>query len=161
MGASGTVVPGVAGTAVDGALGPRAFTATICTVYVVRFTRGLTPSALSVVMVIGLLDCAALTKLMPSVEYRYSVIGKPPLDAGGVNETVTDLSPATACTLVGESGTPTGVALTVADSFPPPCELRARTTTAYDVPLVSPEIVCAVSVLAHEVNCAPPSIEYS
>ena len=72
----------------------------------------------------------------------YEVIGEPPLEAGGVNETAACAFPAVAVPIVGAPGTVARVTLLEgAEAGPVPAALVAVTVKVYAVPLVNPVTV--------------------
>ena len=80
----------------------------------------------------------------------------PPLDAGAVQFTVAEASPAVADTPVGAPGTVDGVtALEGADAGLGPLALLATTVNVYEVPFVNPPTVAVVAPAAAEA-VAPP-----
>ena len=75
----------------------------------------------------------------------YEVIALPPLEAGGVHDTVAEASPAVAVTADGAPGTVAGVTLLEAsEAGPVPMAFVAVTVKVYAVPFVKPLTVTVV-----------------
>jgi len=88
----------------------------------------------------------------------YELMALPPLDDGGVHETVAWALPEVAVTLVGGPATAAGVtALDGVEAGPGPTALAAVTVNVYDVPLVRPATVAVVCEPA-TVTVAPPGL---
>jgi hypothetical protein len=89
----------------------------------------------------------------------YPVIVLPPFEAGALQVTVAEASPAVAATPVGAPGTPAGVtALDAAEAGPVPTTVVAVTVKVYRVPLVSP-VTVAVRAPVVQVAVKPPVLE--
>ena len=122
--------------AAEGGPVPIAFVAVTLNVYAVPLARPVTVCVVAVVP-------AFVSRPPAGVDVTaYPVIGDPPLDAGGVNETVALALPAVATTAVGAPGTPGGAAgVTVfeaLDGAPVPTAFVAVTVNVYGVPFASP-----------------------
>ena len=83
------------------------------------------------------------------------VTGEPPVIPGGVHPTSISPDPIVSTRFFGAFGVVAGVEDAEIDPAPVPAALIARTTTVYDVPFTSPEMVQLVDPDEH---VAPPGV---
>lgn len=101
----------------------------------------------SPVTVSGLVAPLAVRVAPPPVQDAvYVVMADPPFEAGAVKAIDALALPAVPVPMVGAPGTPSGVALTLAEALPAPEELVAVTEQLYVVPLVRPVTVMGLVV---------------